>query len=567
LQGLALTGYAGYDPHYWSEKQFNNTWNEYVYNPSTQQYDVSPLGLDRTLNVTKGSTEVTTLHAELDYKRSFGKNNIDAFAAYEQSQDNYDYISAYRAGFVSGALPELFAGPQNVNTTNNEGTSYGGRINYFGRINYDYANKYLASFTLRDDGSLNFAPGKRYGIFPSISAGWVMSEEPFMKDHLSFVNHLKLRASWGQMGNDNVGAYQYLATYQFSGSNGQNGYTFGNNLTSVQGLVENAAPNPNITWERAATTNLGLEAILFKERLSFSLDLFRSERTNILAARNLSVPDYTGLSLPQENIGRVLNRGLEAQLSYHGTLSQDFSYNVAGNLSFARNKVQFLDEAPGIPDYQKREGYPIDAYVVYEADGLFQTKDQVSAYPHINQTMPGDVKLIDVNGDNVIDSKDQVRKYYGTTPEIVYGFNLDATYKRFSLSVFFQGQANAYLSIRPNLNFDQAFFYGRWQQEGDNRFPRIFMDKNSAAGESSYNSTFWLRNAGFLRLKNVYLSYDLPRDWMNTCHMSAGKFFLTAANLFTIDQIKYFDPETNSSNGVGNFPILRTIQVGLNLGF
>lgn len=287
----------------------------------------------------------------------------------------------------------------------------------------------------------------------------------------------------------------------------------------------------------------------------------------ILIARNQSVPDYTGLSLPDENLGRVLNKGIELDLGYKDKISEDFSYTLNGNFSIARNKVEFLDEAANTPNYQKRGGFPIDSYVVYNSDGLFQTQDQVDKNAHLPFTGPGDVKLLDTNGDGKIVEKDQVRKDYGITPEIIYGVNLGLTYKNFDLAVFFQGQADAYLNITPYLNYDQDYFNGRWRKEGDNKYPRVFRDLNSGSGPSNRTSTFWLKPADFIRLKNVSLSYTLPKNLMNKIHLKSTRIYLQASNLFSIDKIKYFDPESSSSTGLEDYPLQRTVQLGLDINF
>jgi hypothetical protein len=301
--------------------------------------------------------------------------------------------------------------------------------------------------------------------------------------------------------------------------------------------------------------------------LSFSLDLFHSKRTDILAPRNLSVPTYTGLSLPDENIGIVINRGIEAQLTHRSRPSGDFSYYITGNFTFARNKVDYLDEAADLPDYQRREGFPIDSWVLYEADGIFQTQEEVDAYPTIIGTGPGDVKLVDIDGDDEITSLDQVRRNYSITPEIMYGINLGFNYKGLNLSVLLQGQANALLVVKPyRLNFDKVFFDERWQQQGDNKYPRTFTDHTQQSGQSSYNSTFWLKSASFLRLKNVFLSYKLPHNWIQPVRLSGVEIYVSGFNLFTIDQIKIFDPELDSNDGI-DYPLQRIIQTGIRLNF
>ena len=571
IEGLKLTGYAAFDYQFFKQKYFQNIWDEYVYDVESNDYELVPIGRERNLTINKNDWNTHTYHLQLEYKRSFGDHNFDSFIAYEQSQYEGNSLYAYREGFPSDKLDQLFAGDVNQSLTNNGGEAANGRINFFGRVNYDFANKYLATFSLRYDGSQNFPKDHRFGAFPSLSVGWVLSEEDFLQEY-DFVNSLKIRASWGQMGNDNVGAYQYLASYQYPEYNNwpygiQAGYAFGDDVNYVAGFLESKVPNPNITWEKATTINIGVDGSLFNHKLDFTIDVFRSLREDILTARNESVPDYTGLNLPDENLGEVLNRGFEVSLSHRSFISENLSFNATGNFSFARNEVKYLDEAQDLPNYQRKEGYPIDSYVVYEADGLFQTEEEVANYPTLPGTGPGDVKLLDINGDGEISELDQVRKNYGITPEIIYGLNLGVSYKRFDVSLFFQGQANAYLNIMPYLNYDKDFFINRWQQEGDNKYPRVFRDLNSGSGPSNRSSTFWLKKADFLRLKNVSVSYSLPDPWMSFLKLESAKVYFQGSNLFSVDQIKYFDPESSSGSGLGNYPIQRILQLGLDINF
>lgn len=569
VEGLKLSGFVVYNSHFYHRKTFKNYWDEYTYDESTQEYELVPRAIQRNLTVKKNDWNNTTGHLQVNYEKTLGSHHVDAFVASEQNQFEASYLSAYRQGFTSDLLRELFAGDINKALTNYGSADKSGRVNYFGRVNYDFRSKYLLSFTLRYDGSQNFPKGDRFGAFPGVSAGWRLSEEPFLKDN-RIVNYLKLRASWGKMGNDRVDPFQYLGTYQYPDYNSygwgvQTGYAFGDNVTYVNGLEESILPNPNITWETATTTNIGLDANFFNSKVNVVLDAFRSKRDGILIKRDQSVPEYTGMRLPDENLGIVVNRGIEGQLTFRDELAGNLKYSVGGNFSFVRNKVKYMDEAAGIPEYQKTEGFPIDSYVLYEADGLFQTQEEVDNYPHIPGTGPGDVKLVDVNDDGVIDEKDQVRKKYGITPEIVYGVNLGLSYKNFDLSVLFQGQAHAYLNIQPSLNYHPDFFYGRWQKEGDNQYPRVFRDMNSGSGPSNYSSTFWLRKADFIRLKNVNLSYNLPKRLVSKASLTGARFYVAGSNLFTIDNIDYFDPESNSGSGMGAYPIQRTVTIGLDL--
>ena len=267
----------------------------------------------------------------------------------EQNRTQAYTISAGRTNYASGSIQELFAGDSNkANQSNNGSSAATGRQNIFGRALYSYMNKYNLQFQFRYDGSQNFPVGKRYGFFPGVSGNWIISKEDFMKD-TKWLDYLKLRASWGQMGNDKVGPYQYLTSYSFG-----NNYAF-NGITN-QGLVQTNAPNPNITWEVAKTTDIGIEGGIFNGLLTAQFEVFRTYRSNILAQRSASVPAYTGLTLPSENIGRTKNQGFEINLSHSYHLGGEFKYTVDGNFTYAKNTVLFIDETPGFPAWQRATG-------------------------------------------------------------------------------------------------------------------------------------------------------------------------------------------------------------------
>jgi TonB-dependent starch-binding outer membrane protein SusC len=563
VKGMALSAYGAFDPRSRDFTRFKNTWEEWSYSYDSDTYSKAVDNTPRTLEETKGESFTKTFNVKLDYQKSLGNHNFDAFVAYEQRRDESSFLSGFRTGLPTNQIVGLFAGLEK-GQGNNGFNDASGRVNYFGRMNYDYNGKYLATFSLRHDGSQNFPPGKRFGTFPAISVGWKISDESFMRN-ISAINNLKLRASWGKMGNDNVGPFQYLSTYAYSISDPEGygflaGYDFGNGLQP--GIYESTAANPNITWETATTSNIGLEASLFNRNVTIELDYFKSRRNGILIARNASVPEYTGLQLPAENLGIVDNSGYEIQISHQKKLNKNFSYNVGGNMSYARNKVVFYDEPASVTGEQKYEGRPIDSYTVYEDGGIFQTKDEADAYPQPDgqETAAGDVKIIDLNGDGKIDFYDTKRINYGRIPEIVYAFNLGASYKNFDLSILLQGQANSYVNIGNPLGDDKLFFENRWTN-GNSTYPRA----NPTAGAAG-NSTFGLRKADFLRFKNVSLTYNVPEKLLTRVKLSRLQFYARGNNLFLLsDNIEgnWRDPESDFNN----FPMQRTVQFGLNINF
>jgi len=572
-QGLHLDGYYAYDLSTHNYKAFTKTPPpSYSYNTNTGNFDEYTSAIPPTLNLSNTKTADQLMNLKLAYERKFGKHSVEAFAAYEQTQQTYTELDAYRTGFLSNNVPELFAG-STIGQTNNSVTTKTARQNYIGRVSYNYADKYLLDVNMRRDGSPNFPEGKRFGFFPAISGAWRISNESFF--HAGIIDDLKIRGSWGKTGNDAVTPFQYVQTYQLQA--GQisyylaSGYFFGSNPTQVPGFVLGPTPNINITWETATSTNLGLDMRLFKA-LTVSVDVFRSMRTHILIPPNAVVPQYTGQTLPDENIGKVLNRGIELGLGYRGGDVKKFSYFINGNFTYAANQVVYGAEPPSVPGYQKITGHPTGSFLLYQAEGLYQNQDEVNKSAHPLGSGPGDIKYKDVNGDGEINGLDQVRTMQSATPQIMYGTTFSGRYKNVDFTIFFQGQARAQAMLQPaGLNMAEQFFEGRWLKEGDNKYPRTFNGPTSRTfGSNTYGSTFWLMNDAFLRLKNVEIGYNFSRDLLSRIKVQSARLYISGNNLFSVDKWgPSFDPEAPSGSGTNGryYPQQRVINVGLNLTF
>lgn len=567
--GLSLEGYGNYGDGSQNFEKFFLKSYFYTYNPANGEYVQAAAGQttqNPELRETNNRSQSKTYNLKIGYQHTFGDHAIDAFAAAEQSTSTYAGFWAYRKDFLSDQLPVLSAG-NDVGKDNSGYKSDAARLNYFGRVNYGYKGRYLVSTTLRYDGSQNFPEEKRFGLFPGVSAGWVLSKESFIQDNYKFVTLLKLKGSWGKMGNDAVPAFQYLATYKYG-----YGYYFGAPSTNkYPGFTLATTPNPNITWEVADTKNIGLESVLWNGLLGFNFDLFKSTRSNILTKKNASTPDYTGLVLPDMNIGTVQNSGFEMELTHSKIVNSDFSYALSGNMSYSKNEVLFFDESPNVPVYQKKTGSSIDSYLLYQAAGLYQTQADIDATPHLPNTKPGDIKYIDISKDGKIDASDMVRERFAPTPEIMYGINLSTKYKNWELSILLQGQARTQARLIPEgLNMDKTFFEGRWQKEGDNLFPRSFNSNRSAVGNNALASNFWMKDGSFMRLKNVELAYTLPKKLTDRVKLSAVRLFANGSNLLLIfDHIKIVDPETltNGGEALATYPIQRVVNFGVNVSF
>lgn len=515
-----------------------------------------------------------TMNARLNYKRTFAdRHNVNVFIAWEQYKNRYDYLYGRRQDFISTTIDELFAG--NSNTATNDGTaSEAARLNYFGRVDYDYTGKYLFQFNWRYDGSENFPRGKRFGFFPGVSVGWRISEEKFWKENVKWIDYLKLRASWGQMGNDKVAAFQYITAYTFS-----NPGIFGANGGKIHnGLRLNRTANPNITWEVANTWNVGLEARFFSD-FNFEGDFFVTKRSNILTARNAAIPDYAGLSLPDENIGRCRNIGTELSLGYNRQLNKDWGIHAGVNFSYSHGTINYIDEPEETLAWQRRTGKTIgtqdNMYLMYEAIGIFRTQEELDNYPHLTDARVGDVKFRDVNDDKQINGDDKVRMDKPAIPEIMYGINLGATYKNISLNMLWQGAAQVwqYTFMEAGVigNFTKDFYNNRWTKDTPNaKYPRTYNRDATVTGGGNYRNSFWLNNASYLRLKSIELSYDCPANWFKGTPISGIRLSLTGYNLLTFTGIKNIDPETHENSqgwAAWNTPQSRVYNFGVSVTF
>lgn len=536
------------------------------YKPVQQGQNILSENMNQTLGI--------TMNARLNYKRTFNDvHNVSAFVAWEQYKSRYDYLYARRQNFVSTSIDEIFAGDSN--TATNDGTaSETARLNYFGRVDYDYAGKYLFQFNWRYDGSENFPKGNRFGFFPGVSVGWRISEEKFWKEHVAWMDYLKLRASWGQMGNDKVAAFQYITAYTFS-----NPGVFGANGGKINtGLKLNRTANPNITWEVADTWNVGVEAN-FLNHFNFEGDFFVTKRSNILTARNAAIPEYAGLLLPDENIGKCKSIGTEFTLGYNQQFNNDWRLHLSGNFSYSHGTIDYIDEPAETLPWQRRTGITIGTqgsnYLMYEAIGIFRTQEELDNYPHLSDARVGDVKFKDVNGDEKIDGDDKVRMDKPAIPEIMFGLNLGTTYKNWGLSMLWQGAARVwqYTFMEAGIigNFTKDFYDHRWTEDNPNaKYPRTYNRDATVTGGGNYRNSFWLNNASYLRLKSIELSYTCPQKWFEGTPISGVRLCLTGYNLLTFTNIKNIDPETHENSqgwAAWNTPQSKVYNFGINITF
>lgn len=572
IKGLSFTGNAAIDKTIENGKLWEKPWYLYNWDRSTYDENNNPVLVKgkkgfSTPQLTQdiADSKRTTLNGLLNYEKNINNiHNLKILVGSEMISGESMNFSAFRKYFASTAIDELFAGGD-LEKTNTGSASISARLNYFGRANYSYLQKYLVEFVWRYDGSYIFPEGKRFGFFPGVSLGWRISEEDFWKNNIAPVNYFKLRGSWGQTGNDRIATYQYLASYGYN-STAAGVYVF-NNTVENKILSELRVPNPNVTWEVANQSNIGFDGQMFQGSVTFSADYFYNLRTNILWPRNASVPASTGLTLPRENIGKVANQGFEFTLGYNNKLGA-LAYDISLNSSFQKNRIKFWDETPGIPEYQKSTGHPMNSDLNYVAIGIFKDQAAVDAYPHWAGARPGDIIFEDLNKDNKIDGLDRKRIYKTDLPTFTGGMNINLTYKNFYSSIFVQWATGAVVNRYYEMQGESGNFLaedakGRWTATNTTASKPRTWNRYGEYWRDNENNTYWLANTDYMRLKNIEIGYNLPSA-IKTLGLNGVRIYVSGTNLITLDKLTDFDPESTSATA---YPLNRTFNVGVNLTF
>ncbi|HEY5745110.1 MAG TPA: TonB-dependent receptor [Chryseolinea sp.] len=578
VKGLSIDGFYAVDKIWNFGKVFSKPYTLYRYNSADGTYSPVVTGGSSGLGKLVESQENTSMitdNLKLNYEKQMGSHYVSAFIAYEQSKTHRETFNATRINYPTIQTPELTQGGSAGTDRDNTGSSYNyTRKSYIGKVAYNFKEKYLLEVQMRIDGSSTFPKGKQYGYFPAISAGWRISEEGWF-ENVSFVNDLKIRASHGQLGNDNVGQFQYFNNYSFN-----NTYTIGGDKHPGIDLTKLA--NPNITWEVSKKTDVGLNATIFR---NFTLEFiyFRQDRSDILAARNASIPGVSGIVnpyndnsvnyvplVPFENIGKVKSTGFETTLGY--TKHQgNFWYGASANMTLAKSQIIFIDEAPGVLDYQRQTGRPMNTYLLYNTIGIFRTQADLDANPHLSGAQLGDLIYEDYNKDGKITADDQVRTKYGNIPQVTYGLTLNGGWKNFDISLLFAGQARVsqYVLAESGTvgNFYSTWADNRWSPTNtEGSYPRVDSRASSSINGGLYKNNFWLNNSAFVRLKNVSIGYNVPTALLSKYRISGLRLYANAFNLFTITKVKDYDPEGSSESGQF-YPQQRIINVGVNIQF
>lgn len=554
-EGLSAKAMLSFDYENEHRKNYTRNFATYELNDRDNYASIdayNKFNTDTELAYTSSFTSIYKLYleAQVNYARKFGRHDVTAMMLYMQNdyRNKADLAARYQ-GLV-------------------------------GRITYGYDDRYLFEFNAGYNGSENFMKGKRFGFFPSFSAGWRITNEKFMEGTQDWLNNLKIRASYGQVGNDiymiNGNKQRFL--YEQKWSQLANDYRFAE--TGQSGIFESQYPNYGVTWERAHKYNFGLEFGLWNGMLNGNIDIFHEKRNDILT-EYLTRPQWVGVAMAAGNLGQTKNSGYEIELKHANHIGQDFTYTVGVTYSHAKNEILQMDEPDLKTDYRKRAGHPINQYFGLVCDGFITQADidggQLPVSKLGENVGVGDLKYHDMNSDGKIDERDETFIGYSDIPENTYALTLGANYKNWGFSIMFQGvnHVSRYYDAESMFAFVNGgkvkeHHLNRWnpaKSEAENlaqaKYPRLHYD--SYGNHNQRGNSFFLKDGSFMRLKNIELSYSLPNLWAKKVGMSDCRLYINANNLITWDHLdELTDPESNGSN---RYPIMKTVNFGVNIKF
>ena len=575
IPGLSLKAFISMQETSDKMKEFRRQNLFYSYDIDTDQYT-----LNRGSDPTK-STESYIYNKQfiqqysLNYENTFAQEHkISVMGVFESTDYRGDYLMGSRSNYTNTAIEQIIAGDNTTSIADGTASEMG-RASWIGRLNYSYKNRYLLETIFRADASARFPKHHRWGYFPSVSLGWVMSEESFM-NRLSFIDNLKLRASYGESGDDAVGLnaaneFPYLSGYGFDGQ-----YRLGD--VTYSGLYVTGLANPALTWEKMKIYNGGVDFSFLSRKLYGSVDAFYRLRSGIPGTRVNSVPSSFGATLPTVNLNAINTRGFELLLGTYWKLG-DFSMDITTNLTWARSKWDKYDE----PDYEdedqdrlnRKTGRWTNRQFGYVSDGLFQSQEQIDNLPYVYSDLgnnsslrPGDVIYKDLNGDNVLDWRDQIEIGKGATPNWIAGLNGTFKWKGFDVTFLLQGawgySTNVDLqSVPTNFTYEH-----RWTI--DNFDSNALVPRYGGASTNSLFSDYRLHNTAYLRMKYASIGYEVPRRWMNRVGIQKLRFYLAGTNLFTLSTLSKYGVDPEVADGVSTvyyYPQQRTFSFGVNLEF
>ena len=598
IKGLVYRGQVSYKQNTWSWRNFLGTYHlNDQGDQRTNESATNQLGTGWSWGTTN------TLNYKFDIAND---NHFDVLVGTEYGESRPDFGFQLSATATSAIISDFDHAYMTLMKNNTSATVSGlpstdsRGMSYFGRLNYDYNETYMFSAIIRADGSSMFAPGERWGYFPSFSAGWVVSNEKFMEPLRGTLDFLKLRAGWGQNGNKNISAFQYEAAFAYDA---HSNYSFGNTKdTPVRGASLSRLANEDLTWETSEQLNIGLDARFLGGRLGFNFDWYNKKTKDLLVA--VPVSPTTGFSSQLKNAGTVENKGIEVALNWQDQIGKDFKYNIGYNIAYNKNEVTKVNSpqkynnggsdllAQGTGFMARfEEGHPIGYFWGYKTDGVIQNEADLAAYTatlkdgdpansHQGSGLKvGDLKFVDVTGDGVVNDDDKT-DLGNPTPDVTMGITLGASYKGFDINVtgyaaLGQQVARSYRKFTDGEyeNFTSEV-YSYWNGEGTSDKYPLFAKMNSGVNWQSI-SDIYIENADYFRLQNLTLGYDFKTIW-KSCPFQQLRLYVAAQNLFTITGYKGMDPENGKSIAseswvtgvdVGNYPQPRTYMIGVNVKF
>lgn len=593
VEGLQLRGQVSYDKANYDRKQWDRPWTLYTWdgvNRNSSGLTAAQRGPgDPSLR--QEHTTKTDFMAMLNasYEKDFGDHYFKLLGGVTRESTEQEFFGAFKRFFLSSELAQLDLG--GTAGQNSYGNGYEEeRLNYYGRLNYTFKDKYLLEFLFRYDGSYLFPEENRFGFFPGFSAGWVLTEEPFFQKALPFFDYFKIRGSYGQLGNDNVGRFQYLNAYELS----QTGLE-----SVVTTAFESNVANPNITWETAISQNIGFDLRTWNNKLTIGFDYFKNSREDILTVPLRTLPEYSGINAPAVNIGEFENTGYEISLGLNGG-NDDFNYNISFTFSDSNNELVFFDE-PALQDrpWQRQTGGEIGRPLLYRFDGVFRNQAEIDAetldYSGVTPLLkPGDARVVDISGDGRIGPEDKLRTGGSAFADTQYGFNTSLQYKNLDFSMYWNGAAGGY------SNYEWSFMSGTLanvQQDVKNRAwsldnPDAPLPRLADRGDQWYSGQTdgYLLKRNFARLKNLELGYTFDTGIIEQIGAQSVRLSVSGTNLITITDYP-FDPEVlqisnsdlanndpNDGDGTqgvsggrtangGIYPMLKTINMGFQITF
>ncbi len=581
VKGLYAKALVAYDPRYHTDKMLKKQFSTYKYDPASQAYNIVTTSSLSSVTEWRSETATPTTQLSLNYETSIkNQHNLKALLLFETRKWETSELSGSRNTLMD-AVDQIYAGLVDDARSINGSADRNSNVGLVGRVDYDYLSRYLVQASFRLDGSSKFR-NKKWGFFPSLSAGWRISEESFVKDNVDFIDNLKIRGSIGMMGDDNTEAYLWMMAFDYPGGDkyvlGDQGLIPGVNMPQI--------PNYNATWFTSTTSNVGIDLSLWNGALSLEADWFRRDRDGLLANRIVSVPGTFGATFAKENINSDMQTGFELVLGHRGRAA-DFNYNITGNLTYTLARNKYVERSPSGNSYDNwrhnNNNRNSNILWMYESNGQFTSMNDVYNSPVLEglytkySYLPGDLKYVDYNEDGIIDEWDMQPIRRGNSPVMNFALTFGGDWRGLDFSMTFQGAAmfNARMQARP-LQFGGAWdiFMDRWHKEDpfDSESPWIAGRYPSTRLQDPQNygteSTFFYNDCTYLRLKNLEIGYTLPRKWTTHVGIQSLRVYANGYNLFTIHSknLDYIDPE-NPGGSLEQYPIMRNFNFGVNVTF